>query len=79
MKKIIDEHALIFSDPEFCLQEINNVREQFKNLSHENFSNLVKGLGLMLLFCPEEYRIIVLALFDELKIRYKMAQERGND
>ena len=71
-----DEHGLIFSDPEYCIQEINAVREQFKNLSHKNFLNIVKGLGLMLLFCPEEYKSIILALFDELRIRFKMVQEK---
>ena len=75
-KKLQDEHGLIFSDPEYCIQEINAVREQFKNLSHKNFLNIVKGLGLMLLFCPEEYKSIILALFDELRIRFKMVQEK---
>ena len=77
MKKIQDEHGLIFSDPEYCIQEINSVREQFENLSHKNFLNIVKGLGLMLLFCPEEYKSIILALFDELRIRFEMVQEKN--
>jgi len=76
MKTIEDEFALAYSDYKYCIFEIENVRKQFSNLSKENFSNLVKGIGYILLFCPEDLKPIVLALFDELRIRYNMEIEK---
>jgi hypothetical protein len=71
-----DELYELLKDPDYCLSEMNKIREQFNTLSKENFGELSKGIALIAVYCPIEMKGIILSLLDELTIRYKYIMDK---
>jgi hypothetical protein len=64
------EYIELYKDRDYCLSEIRQARELFSSKYFQSkFDTLVKSLGLMLLYCPEDIYDIVLATLQEAEQR----------
>jgi len=62
----------IYNDPKYCYNEIRIARDIFtseKLFTQEKAELLLKGLIMMLVYCPEELRIPIEATIKEIEIR----------
>jgi hypothetical protein len=62
----------LYKDAKYCYNEIRTARDIFtskKLFSEEKAELLLKGLIMMLVYCPEECKIAVEATIKELEIR----------
>lgn len=69
--KPANEIETLFKDKEYCFTEIRRAREIFTSSTYtlEKADRLIKGLALMLLYCPEEIYYQVLSSIEEADIR----------
>lgn len=64
------EYIELYKERDYCLSEVRQARELFSSKSfQEKFDGLVKSLGLMLLYCPEDVYDIVLSTLQEAEQR----------
>lgn len=65
------EYQKLFKDEDFCKSEILEARKLFSNINatFDQYQNLIKGLMLMLVYCPEKLTANVRATIDEAERR----------
>ena len=66
-----NEIETLFKDKEYCFTEIRRAREIFTSCTYtlEKADSLIKGLALMLLYCPKEIYYQVLSTIEEADMR----------
>lgn len=67
----MSEYEKMFKDKEFCRNEILEARKLFGNINatFEQYDNLIKGLMIMFIHCPEELVVTVRATIQEAEKR----------
>lgn len=75
----MSEYVEMFKDEKYCLFELGEARKVFtiKPFTAEKVDSLIKGLGLMLLYCPDGIYDIVLATIHEIELRAAYAVPAG--
>lgn len=75
----MSEYIEMFKDRNYCLSEIGEARKVFttRPFTKDKVDALMKGLGLMLLYCPDEIYDIVLATIYEVETRAAYAVPAG--
>lgn len=71
----MSEYVEMFKNRNYCLSEIGEARKVFttKPFTADKAEALMKGLGLMLLYCPDDIYDIVLATIREAEVRVAYA------
>jgi len=61
----------IYDDVEYCNKEIISARGLFgnKNTTEDQYEAMLKGLGLVVLYCPKELKVFAQATFMEATMR----------
>ena len=66
----------ILKDEEYIYSEVSKIRDILHFINRDNYENIIKGLGLMLVHCPKECINIVNALIKEINDRHKIIIEK---
>lgn len=71
MKNEDKPYGGIYDDSEYCTSEILLARKIFgnRNTTEDQFEAMLKGLGLMVLYCPEEIKVLAQSTFMEATMR----------
>ena len=64
-------HQKYFASKNNCIQDLTVARDAFgnKNTTRKQYAGMLKGLGLMLMYCPEDIQSLVESTINEAIVR----------
>ena len=74
MKYYLEDQTIyeLLKNEEYIYSEITRIRDNLHTINRYNYGNLIKGLGLMLVFCPTNCIFIVVATLKEVNDRFEL-------